>query len=309
MNNHLVERDIKIELYPLKGEIIPFWIPLMFALIGAVNCILVTHFILNSKFNTEPLFPWSSSSNQKNIGKTEISTINKANNLVEEHAKQESIASETDIKQPIRLPFQDLNNEKEELLATKNGVAPAIINEKISAVITNPDKYITQTNSTYSTPAPDNIAAITKSKPIANEIEENTTLEQKPLSLPECPSDFFFTFPRSSVTLNDQGLLSEILLLTLWVKQHSDTKIFIEGHSDSVGPEEYNLLLSYRRAKAAEKILIDRGIPKNQLITRALGEQQPLRNLPHSSRQNRRVFIRIEDNTNCINSSINGDSN
>ncbi len=309
MNNHLVERDLKIGLYPLKGETTPLWIPLMFALIGVVNNILGTHFILNSKFNTKPLFTWSSSSNPKNIGKTEISTIIKANNLVEEHAKQESIISETYIKQPIRLPFQDLNNEKEELLATKNGVAPVIINEKSSALITNPDKYITQTNGTYSTPPPDTIAAVTKSKPIANEIEANTKLEQKPISLPECPSDFFFTFPRSGEIPNDQGLSSEILLLTLWVKQHSDTKIFIEGHSDSVGPEEYNLLLSYRRAKAAEKILIDSGIPKNQLITRALGEQQPLHNLPLYSRQNRRVSIRIEDNTNCINSSINGDSN
>ena len=81
------------------------------------------------------------------------------------------------------------------------------------------------------------------------------------------------------------------------------------GHTDASGTEEYNLLLSHRRAKAVEKILIDAGISKHHLVTRALGEQEPLENLPVQSEKNRRASIRIMDLEECINPLISGDSN
>ncbi len=125
----------------------------------------------------------------------------------------------------------------------------------------------------------------------------------------DCPPLFFFSFSKDSVKPRPHNLLPKIKRLNHWLQQHPDKKIFIEGHTDSSGREEYNLLLSYHRAKAAEKILTETGISKNHIITRALGEQEPLQDHPSQSEKNRRASIRVDGLQECINPLINGESN
>jgi outer membrane protein OmpA-like peptidoglycan-associated protein len=124
-----------------------------------------------------------------------------------------------------------------------------------------------------------------------------------------CPPLFFFTFATDSATPDTHNLTPNIEKLKIWLEQHPDQKVFIEGHTDASGPEEYNLLLSYRRTKTVELILLKTGLSKNQLITRAFGEQEPLQDQPVRSITNRRVSIRVESRQKCINDLINGDSN
>jgi OOP family OmpA-OmpF porin len=50
----------------------------------------------------------------------------------------------------------------------------------------------------------------------------------------------------------------------------------IDGHTDSVGTEEYNLDLSTRRAATVRRALADRGVSEGSMETRGLGESQPL---------------------------------
>ena len=293
MNNDLVRSDKGFESCQVKGESISLWIPLFLALIGIVSSIFISYSLLNSSLNL-----------QHKLKKTE-STGSEVTNLAEgkhDHVKQDSKPTEVDIKSSILPSVEDLKNEKKMRSPPQSNANLAGFNKNATdnnRVLSAPDTTITSKK-------------LIETESIGNKSVKTTNLsivEQKPTLLQNCPSKFFFTFSRNSTAPDKQGTSSKVQQLTLWVKQHSDTKIFIEGHTDSFGPEEYNLLLSYRRAKAIEKVLIDAGISKKQLITRALGEQEPLQDQPGQSKYNRRVSVRIEATQNCIKSLNNGDLN
>jgi outer membrane protein OmpA-like peptidoglycan-associated protein len=73
------------------------------------------------------------------------------------------------------------------------------------------------------------------------------------------------------------------------------SKVRVEGHTDSVGSDAYNLGLSQKRAQAVVDYLVQQGIPDDMLIARGYGETMPI--APNSTRrgkeQNRRVAFTI----------------
>lgn len=71
--------------------------------------------------------------------------------------------------------------------------------------------------------------------------------------------------------------------------------ILVEGHTDSVGPEAYNLDLSRRRSNTVRLALIKRGLPEQQLKSEGFGESRPRAdNGNYQGREsNRRVEFQI----------------
>ncbi len=69
----------------------------------------------------------------------------------------------------------------------------------------------------------------------------------------------------------------------------------IVGHTDSTGPEDYNLELSLRRAEAVRQALIEYGVPPERLTAEGRGEAEPRAdNATEAGRQlNRRVEIYV----------------
>ena len=66
----------------------------------------------------------------------------------------------------------------------------------------------------------------------------------------------------------------------------------MEGHTDSLGTEAYNLALSQRRAAAVQDFLEERyGLPRESLEIRGMGETSPLDPSNPESGVNRRVEI------------------
>ena len=51
--------------------------------------------------------------------------------------------------------------------------------------------------------------------------------------------------------------------------------MIVAGHTDKVGPEYSNLLLSARRADVVKRALVARGVPAERLQIIALGEAEP----------------------------------
>lgn len=49
----------------------------------------------------------------------------------------------------------------------------------------------------------------------------------------------------------------------------------LDGHTDSVGTNAYNLELSRKRANSAEEFLVDNGISRERITTRQFGERKP----------------------------------
>jgi outer membrane protein OmpA-like peptidoglycan-associated protein len=73
----------------------------------------------------------------------------------------------------------------------------------------------------------------------------------------------------------------------------------IEGHTDSVGNDAYNLNLSQRRAAAVRQYLLDKGVAPARLESQGFGESQPVADnkTAEGRAQNRRVVLRRTDVT------------
>jgi outer membrane protein OmpA-like peptidoglycan-associated protein len=77
------------------------------------------------------------------------------------------------------------------------------------------------------------------------------------------------------------------------LKDEPERRLTIEGHTDSVGSDEYNQGLSQRRAAAVEAALLERGVASNQIVSAGKGESFPVasNNDAGGRQQNRRVEL------------------
>jgi outer membrane protein OmpA-like peptidoglycan-associated protein len=67
----------------------------------------------------------------------------------------------------------------------------------------------------------------------------------------------------------------------------------VEGHTDSVGGDEYNMQLSQHRAQAVRDYLVQQGVPDSAVASRGLGKAGPVatNDTPEGRQQNRRVEL------------------
>jgi len=83
-----------------------------------------------------------------------------------------------------------------------------------------------------------------------------------------------------------------------FLKKHPQIKVEIQGHTDSVGSEKYNLILSKKRAEAVRNILIRKyNISSDRVIAKGYGESKPIASnkTKEGRAKNRRVVaVRIE---------------
>ncbi len=91
------------------------------------------------------------------------------------------------------------------------------------------------------------------------------------------------------------GLHAEINRVAGVLMQYPSTLIRIEGHTDSVGSDEYNMDLSKRRAHSVKALLVQRGVADSRMETVGYGKTMPVAtNTTETGRQkNRRVEIKI----------------
>jgi outer membrane protein OmpA-like peptidoglycan-associated protein len=85
--------------------------------------------------------------------------------------------------------------------------------------------------------------------------------------------------------------------LATFLSSNPQTKVLIEGHTDSRGSEDYNIGLSERRAHAVSTALESRGISGAQIQTLGRGKAYPIasNDTPEGRQQNRRVEIVFSD--------------
>jgi OOP family OmpA-OmpF porin len=87
-----------------------------------------------------------------------------------------------------------------------------------------------------------------------------------------------------------------IMTVSNFLKTYPGTNAVIEGHTDSIGTEEYNLKLSQKRAENVIKHMVDNGIDPARLSAKGFGESEPIAdNMIEAGRQkNRRVVAVIK---------------
>lgn len=74
---------------------------------------------------------------------------------------------------------------------------------------------------------------------------------------------------------------------------HPGLHLEVEGHTDSVGGDEYNQKLSENRARAVRDYLVQQGIADNSIVSRGLGKTQPVatNDTAEGRQANRRVEL------------------
>ena len=103
----------------------------------------------------------------------------------------------------------------------------------------------------------------------------------------------FFDWDRSNLS---QQALNTIKQAAAAFKQKGNARITATGHTDTSGPEAYNMALSLRRANAVKDALVREGVPAQAISVVGMGEKGLLVQTGDGVRepQNRRVEIVIQ---------------
>jgi len=90
-------------------------------------------------------------------------------------------------------------------------------------------------------------------------------------------------------------LYSKIEKIVDVLLRNSESFVTVEGHTDNIGAEIYNIDLSMRRALAVTKILIQKGVDTERINIAYLGDTSPIgsNSIGSGRRSNRRVEMRV----------------
>jgi len=94
--------------------------------------------------------------------------------------------------------------------------------------------------------------------------------------------DINFATNSSTLTPESKSIIDGFIE---FLKENPHVKIEIQGHTDDVGNDKDNLVLSDNRAKAVYDYLIENGIIPARLSYKGFGESKPL--VPNTNEENR----------------------
>jgi OOP family OmpA-OmpF porin len=103
-------------------------------------------------------------------------------------------------------------------------------------------------------------------------------------------------FGFDSTVVQDQ-YFSDLSELAEFLKRFGELQVDVEGHTDSKGAEDYNQILSQRRAQAVVDYLVSQhGIDAGRLEAKGYGESQPVatNDTEEGRAENRRVMATLE---------------
>ncbi|WP_028695301.1 OmpA family protein [Pseudomonas cremoricolorata] len=106
--------------------------------------------------------------------------------------------------------------------------------------------------------------------------------------------DVLFDFNKAELK---SSALPNITKLAQFLSENPERKVIVEGYTDSVGSDSYNLSLSDRRAGAVSTALVRAGVDPSRIVSQGYGKQYPVAdNTSNSGRaQNRRVEVTISN--------------
>ncbi len=125
-----------------------------------------------------------------------------------------------------------------------------------------------------------------------NEIEDflgkNESIKGKKI----CTININFETNKSKITKNSHNYLN---LIVMMLESNPDMNMTINGHTDDIGEDDYNLTLSEKRAEAVKKYIVSKGINENRIAIKGYGESMPVdsNKSENGRRNNRRVEFEI----------------
>ncbi|MBN2283836.1 MAG: OmpA family protein [Deltaproteobacteria bacterium] len=100
-----------------------------------------------------------------------------------------------------------------------------------------------------------------------------------------------FDFDSAVIKEGSKRILDMTALKSL--QDNPELRIKITGHTDSAGPDEYNRMLSMKRAEAVKEYLVSMGIAGERIETEGMGETSPIasNDTAEGRSKNRRVEL------------------
>jgi len=101
-------------------------------------------------------------------------------------------------------------------------------------------------------------------------------------------ASFPFESSRIQQASNLEAVLDQI--------KHTDSRVVVVGHTDSVGSDAYNCRLGLKRARAAAAWFADHGVARERMAIGSRGQREPLRDNQSSAgrAQNRRAAVWLQ---------------
>jgi OmpA-OmpF porin, OOP family len=112
-------------------------------------------------------------------------------------------------------------------------------------------------------------------------IEEGLTMQLR---------EIHFNFGKATLTPDSYAELDQMVQ---FLKKNPSLKVEVAGHTDSEGPDDYNLFLSLARAQAVANYINSKGVEAGHLIAKGYGETKPVdsSNTESGKLKNRRVEL------------------
>ena len=171
-------------------------------------------------------------------------------------------------------PFKEKEEEQEQENEEQSGI--------VVSNSTNSDAY--------------NNASITS----ATESNLNKEALAKPINLDKEFANLqkivYFEFDSKLVQMKFEGPLNE---MAAFLKKYDNVQIILVGHTDEIGEENYNKILSLDRSNSVKKYLTSQGINSTRIKTVGKGEKEPnsqCKNCPDEKNgRNRRVEVKLNN--------------
>jgi outer membrane protein OmpA-like peptidoglycan-associated protein len=100
----------------------------------------------------------------------------------------------------------------------------------------------------------------------------------------------YFDYDRDTIRSVSMPMLDQVARVILELP--AANRVRVEGYTDNEGVEQYNIDLSFRRARSVVEYLVGRGVPRNRIEYRGYGPRNPV--APNDSAEGRALNRRVE---------------
>jgi len=150
--------------------------------------------------------------------------------------------------------------------------------------------YYAQKDGYYSSSDNIDLTDIHESKTITRDIKLVSIKDMTNSNIKVRMNNIFFEFDKFELM---KSSFPELQRLVKLLNENKKIKVHIEGHTDNIGTEDYNIELSRKRAESVRNYLTAKGIDKSRFTIMGFGSSIPVadNNTDEGKAENRRVEI------------------
>lgn len=194
----------------------------------------------------------------------------------------------------VRANVLAAQRQKEQLIAQANANQASALQSTTAALGRTKEQLEAERTALQSEQAR-RIEAEKRAKEAADNLAKIASVKQEPRGMVITLSgSVLFATNKSELLPAAQSKLQEVAKAL--TQQDKDSKIVVEGHTDSQGADDMNMALSQRRAESVKNYLVSQGMAADRITATGVGEGRPIADNTSAEGRanNRRVEIIVQ---------------